>query len=212
MTELMAFGAFSFTTFLTIINPLSVMPVFMKMTETLTQKQKRTTANKALLTAFFAMLFFAFCGPFIFNLFGITADSFRIVGGVIFFSMGYDMLQAKLTRIKIAEEEVKSYVEDISITPLAIPMICGPGAITNSILFMQKAETLDMKLILIAAIFSICLITLVVLYGAAQITKFLGDTGNKVLMRIMGLIVMVVAVEFFFSGLTPILKNIIHNP
>lgn len=197
-----------FTSFFTLINPFGVMPVFMTMTGDLEEKSRRKTAFKAALVALITLIGFAFSGQLLFNFFGISVNSFRIVGGIIFFLVGYDMLQARLGKIKVSENEVKKYVNDISITPLAIPMICGPGAITNSIVLMEDANDLISKVILIFSIVLIMTITWLVLVGASKISNFLGETGNKVLMRLMGLIVMVIAVEFFFSGLKPILQDI----
>lgn len=206
------FALVCFTTFITIINPLSVMPVFMTMTASLNEFQKKKVAKKAIITALLTMLLFAFSGQLIFKFFSITVNSFRIVGGIIFFMMGWDMLQARLIRTKMDNESVREYVSDISITPLGIPMICGPGAITNSIILMEDADTILKKITLIAIMIFVLWITYIVLLGAAKITKTLGDTGNKVMMRLMGLIVMVIAIEFFFSGLSPILKGIFLNP
>ncbi len=121
------------------------------------------------------------------------------------------MLQARLGQVKIKEEEVKSYVTDISITPLAIPMICGPGAITNAIVLMEDADTFQKKVILIIAILLIMFLTYIILYSSSRLIKLLGQTGINVMMRIMGLIVMVIAVEFFFSGLKPIISDILKN-
>jgi multiple antibiotic resistance protein len=124
--------------------------------------------------------------------------------------MGMDMLQARLGQVKIKDSEVKSYVNDISITPLAIPMICGPGAITNSIVLMEDATTLQKKIVLFAAIVITMFITYLILFSSSKIIKILGQTGNNVMMRLMGLIVMVIAVEFFFSGLKPIILGMIN--
>ena len=137
-------------------------------------------------------------------------DSFRIVGGVIFFIMGMDMLQARLGHVKIKENEVKSYITDISVTPLAIPMICGPGAITNAIVLMEDANSWAKKMVLFLSIAVVVLITYVVLYSSSKLLKLLGQTGINVMMRIMGLIVMVIAVEFFFSGLKPIVHTMVQ--
>lgn len=197
-----------FATFITLINPFGVMPVFMTMTGSLSAQEKRKTATKAVVTAFITLLVFAFAGKFIFDFFSISANAFRMVGGIIFFVMGWDMLQARLIRTKMDSESVKEYVTDISITPLGIPMICGPGAITNSIILMDKAASPADAITLIGTILLVLLITLIVLFSSVKITKILGDTGNKVMMRIMGLIVMVIALEFFFSGLIPILEGI----
>lgn len=210
MTEYITISLLYFTSFFTLINPLGVMPVFMTMTSTLSKKERNHTARKAVIIAFFTLLTFAFSGHILFNFFGISVDSFRIVGGIIFFVVGYDMLQARLGKTKIDESDIKTYVDDISITPLAIPMICGPGAITNAIVLMEDSNTMALKIILLGTIFAIMLTTYLILLGSTKIIDFLGETGNKVMMRLMGLIVMVIAVEFFFSGLRPILREILN--
>lgn len=211
MTELIAFGILSFTTFFTIINPLGVMPIFMTMTSELDKESRKTTAKKAILASFVTVIIFAFTGQILFKFFGISVNSFRVVGGIIFFLMGMDMLQARLGKVKVQESEIKTYVNDISITPLAIPMICGPGAITNAIVMMEDAKTLEMQAVLIGAIIVVLGITLAILLSAGKIIKLLGQTGNNVLMRLMGLIVMVIAIEFFLSGFKPIFQEIISG-
>lgn len=209
MNELISFALLCFTSFFTLINPLGTMPVYMTMTASLSEKARAKTARKASIVAFFTILLFAFSGELLFSFFGISVNSFRVVGGVIFFLMGMDMLQARIAKTKINDSEVKTYVNDISITPLAIPMICGPGAISNAIVLMEQAKNIEMKTVLIASIFAVMLLTYIILFSSSRIIKALGETGNNVMMRIMGLIVMVIAVEFFFSGLKPILQEII---
>ena len=207
MTETFAFGLLAFTSLFTLINPLGTMPVFMAMTSELSVEERNRTARKASVVAFFTIIAFALTGQLLFNFFGISVNSFRVVGGIIFFIMGMDMLQARLSQVKIRDNEVKSYVSDISITPLAIPMICGPGAITSVIVLMEDANTLLKKLVLFISVFLIILLTWVILYSSSRLIKLLGQTGINVMMRIMGLIVMVIAVEFFFSGLKPIILD-----
>ena len=207
MQDSISFGLLCFTSFFTLINPLGTMPIFMTMTSELDIKQRNATAKKASVVGFFTIVGFALSGQLLFNFFGISVNSFRIVGGVIFFIMGMDMLQARLGQVKIKESEVKSYITDISITPLAIPMICGPGAITNAIVLMDDADSIERKIILFGAIFLVILITYLILFSSSRIIKMLGQTGNNVMMRLMGLIVMVIAVEFFFAGLKPIIMD-----
>ena len=209
MNDYIEYALKAFASFFSLINPLGIMPVFMSMTGSLTSRQRRNVAFKASLTAFITLLLFAFAGQLVFSFFSISVDSFRIVGGIIFFMMGYEMLQARISRVRLVPEEESSYITDISITPLAIPMICGPGAITNAIVFWEDAANLQHKIILLAIIFTIIFITWLVLVSATKIMNILGETGNKILMRLMGLIVMVIAVEFFFAGLRPILQDII---
>lgn len=213
MNELVSFAILCLTTFITIINPLSTLPVFLTMTSSLSEDKRKEIALKAVITAFIALVFFAFAGQFIFEFFHITANGFRVAGGILFFKMGYDMLNARITRIKISKQEVKEYSTDISITPLGIPMICGPGAITNAILLMGESHTYAQKGILITSMFLVCLIMLVTLYGGARLVNLIGETTIKVMMRIMGLILMVIAVEFFFSGLkTHYTGYVNHSP
>ena len=209
MSELSSFALLAITSFFTLINPLSIMPVFMTLTGNLTPEQRNRTAMKAVLVAFITLVIFALAGQLLFNFFHISVNSFRVVGGVIFFMMGMDMLQARLSRVKVSETEIHEYVEDISITPMAIPMICGPGAITNAIVLMEDATTLGHEMTLFVSIAVVMVTTLLVLLSGNRIIKLLGETGNKVMLRLMGLIVMVIAVEFFFAGITPYLTDII---
>lgn len=212
MNELFGFGLLAFTSFFTLINPIGTMPIFMTMTADLDKAHRNATAKKATIAAFLTIVAFAFSGQVLFAFFGISVNSFRLVGGVIFFLMGMDMLQARLSTIKIrSKSEKKTYVEDISITPLAIPMISGPGSITNAIIMMEDAESVQAKIVLIIGIFLVLLLTYLILLSSSKILKVLGNTGKNVLMRLMGLIVMVIAVEFFFSGLKPILVDILQS-
>lgn len=209
--ELLTVALLYFTSFFSLINPLGSMPVFLTMTGNLNKKARTRTAIKAVLTAFLTLMIFAFGGQMLFQFFGISVDSFRMVGGIIFFMMGYDMLNARLSSLKdLNQVQVKEYVDDISITPLGIPMIAGPGAITNSIVLMQDSPTITLKLVLVGSILLTMILTIIIYLGGSTITKVLGDTGNKIMLKLMGLIVMVIAVEFFFAGLTPILRNILH--
>ncbi len=197
-----------FTSFLTLMNPMGIMPVFLTMTSELTKQERRKTALKATVTATLVLIGFAILGEYLFKFFGISVAGLQVVGGIIFFFMGYDMLNARLSPIKISQEDVNKYVDDISITPLGIPMMAGPGAITNAIVLMGDNQGISNSLMVIASIVLVAIVLTIVLFGAVGITKFLGDKGNKVMMKLMGLIVMVIAVEFFFSGITPYIQTI----
>lgn len=211
MDTYLSFALLCFTSFVTLMNPLGIMPVFMTMTDSLDKQERKVIARKANMVAALTLILFAFSGQLLFKFFGISVNSFRMVGGIIFFMMGWDMLQAKLVKVKMNKKSVnREYEDDISVTPLAIPMICGPGAITNAIVLMEDAKTFQMKGIVIGSILLVCFLSFLVLWSSGKITVLIGKTGNKIMMRLMGLIMMVIAVEFFFSGLQPILKEIIH--
>ena len=200
-----------FTSFFTLMNPMGIMPVFLTMTSELTKRERRRTAIKATLTATLVLVAFAFLGEYLFNFFGISVAGLQVVGGVLFFIMGYDMLNARLSPLKITPEEVDKYVDDISITPLGIPMIAGPGAITNAIILMGESKSFADSSLVLGSIVLVALVLMLVLIGAVGITRFLGEKGNKIMMKLMGLIVMVLAVEFFFAGITPYIQTIMNN-
>ena len=124
---------------------------------------------------------------------------------------GIPVFVRTVVKTKVKESEVKSYVNDISITPLSIPMLCGPGAITNAIVMWNKATDWETKMIMVIAVAVVITLVYLILRSSSRIIKILGETGNNVMMRLMGLIVMVIAVEFFFSGLKPIVIDILRS-
>ncbi|MBE6287911.1 MAG: NAAT family transporter [Mediterranea massiliensis] len=211
MEALIPFALLCLTSFFTLTNPLGTMPVFLTMTNGMTEKERQSVASRATLVAFVTIMVFAFLGQFLFSLFGISTEGFRIAGGFIIFKIGFDMLQARYTSMKLKDDEIKTYANDISITPLGIPMVCGPGAIANSIVLMQDATTIEMKVILIASIAFIYSLTFFILRASTRLVKVIGETGNNVMMRLMGLILMVIGVECFISGAKPVLIDILKN-
>ncbi|MFT3878872.1 MAG: MarC family protein [Gemmatales bacterium] len=210
MSEYWSFVVVTFVSIFTMIDPLGNIPVFIALTEGLSPRDVRRVAWRATLTATLILLLFQFAGQAIFSLFHISSNSLQIVGGVIFFVTGYEMLQARLTRsLHDNGPSDVTYANDIAITPLGIPMICGPGAITTVIIRMTDADSAVKQGLLTLVIIVTLVITFIMLIGAKSILKFLGESGNKVLLRLMGLIVMAIAVELFFSGLTPYVKAIL---
>ncbi|RHJ90282.1 MarC family protein [Parabacteroides bouchesdurhonensis] len=211
METLLPFALLCFTSFFTLTNPLGTMPVFLTMTNGLSDQERRAIVKRATIISFITLMVFTFSGQFLFKFFGISTNGFRIAGGFIIFKIGYDMLQARYSNAKLKEEEVKTYADDISITPLAIPMLCGPGAIANGIMLMDDANTYTLKGILIGIIAVVYFITFLILRASTRLVKMLGETGNNVMMRLMGLILMVIAVECFVSGIRPILTDILKQ-
>lgn len=186
------------------------MPVFLSMTKGMDNAQRGRIVRRACIMSLIILIGFTIGGQILFSLFGISANGFRIAAGFIILKIGFDMLQAKYSNVKLSDEEVKVYADDISITPLAIPMLCGPGAIANGIMLMENATTWQMKVTLLLSIAVIYLLTYVILRASTRLVPILGETGNNVMMRLMGLILMVIAVECFVGGLKPVLVDIIH--
>ena len=133
METVFPFALWCFTSLFTITSPLSTMPVFLTMTQSLDEKERRAVAIRSTLVACCALLLFVLAGQFLFKFFGISTNGFRIVGGIIIFRIGFDMLQAKYTPMNLRKEEIKEYANDVSVAPLGIPLLCGPGAIANAI-------------------------------------------------------------------------------
>lgn len=208
---LLPYALLCFTSFFTLTNPLGTMPVFLTMTSGMDENERHAIVKRATIVSFITLLIFTFSGEFLFKFFGISTDGFRIAGGIIIFAIGYDMLQAKYTNVKLKKDEIKTYVNDISITPLAIPMLCGPGAIANGIMLMDDATTYTKKAVLIGIIAFVYFITFLILRASTRLVKLMGETGNNVMMRLMGLILMVIAVECFVSGARPILIDILRQ-
>ena len=211
MEDLLPFALLCFTSFFTLTNPLGTMPVFLTMTNGMNEHERKAIVRRATIVSFITLMVFTFSGQFLFKFFGISSNGFRIAGGVIIFKIGFDMLQARYSNAKLKEEEVKTYADDISITPLAIPMLCGPGAIANAIMLMDDASTFTLKGTLIGIIALVYFITFLILQASTRLVRILGETGNNVMMRLMGLILMVIAVECFVSGLKPILIDILRE-
>ncbi|MDB9182139.1 MarC family protein [Parabacteroides distasonis] len=211
MEDLLPFALLCFTSFFTLTNPLGTMPVFLTMTNGMNDHERKAIVRRATIVSFITLMVFTFSGQFLFKFFGISSNGFRIAGGFIIFKIGFDMLQARYSNAKLKEEEVKTYADDISITPLAIPMLCGPGAIANAIMLMDDASTLSLKGTLIGIIALVYFITFLILRASTRLVRILGETGNNVMMRLMGLILMVIAVECFVSGLKPILIDILRE-
>ena len=207
--ESLPFAFICLTSFFTLANPLGTMPVFLSMTKDLDNAQRADILKRATLISFVILIAFTVCGQVLFTLFGISTNGFRIAAGFIIMKIGFDMLQAKYSHVKLSDNELKVYAKDIAITPLAIPMLCGPGAIANGIMLMDDADTLTLKGILIGSIAAIYLLTYLILRASTRLLKVLGDTGTKVMMSLMGLILMVISVECFVSGVKPILVDII---
>jgi len=208
----LTFAVVTATSFLPMIDPLGTMPIFATMTERLPRRAVRRVALKACVIATAAILLFAFLGEHIFELFGISINGLRIVGGIVFFIMGYDMLQARVARTKVADPptaEDEDHLDDIAVTPLAIPLLCGPGAMTLAILRMGKAGGPAEITGLVAGVVMVMTFTYFVLVGGNRVAAALGPSVSRVMLRLMGLLLMVMAVESLFGGLTPIVREML---
>jgi len=187
-----------------IINPLSTAFVFSSITIGDTQKKKKEMAHRAVIVSSFVLIFFSITGFMIFNLFGITIEAFKIAGGLLISQVGFRMLDAKK---KTTEEEIKesSRRDDISIIPIAIPMLSGPGAITTILVLNSNAPGVMERFALLFIPIIISIISYYFLIKADLLKKALGETGSNVVARLMGLIVVVMGIQFILNGIYDII-------
>lgn len=188
-----------------IMNPLGNVPIFLALTESNSTEEKRKMALKACLTAFVILLLFLITGNFIFHAFGITVDALRVAGGIIIFGIGYKLVIGKSTHSHaLHDEEHKDAVnkDDVSITPLGIPLIAGPGTIATVMsLSTERGNQLSHSISVFIAFTLILLLTYVIFYYSSWINEKLNQTELAVITRLMGLIITVIAVEMIVSGL-----------
>jgi multiple antibiotic resistance protein len=198
------------STLLTLINPLGIAPIFVVMTERFSKKEKHQIATKGIATGTITLMIFTFLGSIIFNLYGITIEAFQIMGGILFFRSGLRMLEAQVGRSRTTDTEIEEFKEtdEIAISPIGVPLIAGPGAITGVMLLSGKApSTFSIGTLLLAVIITM-IIFYFVLRAGDQVSKKIGVTGMRVIQRIMGLILMVIAVQFVINGVETIITRL----
>tara|TARA_X000000950_G_scaffold61984_1_gene75616 strand:- start:3723 stop:4418 length:696 start_codon:yes stop_codon:yes gene_type:complete len=202
------FFIFCLTTLFTLINPIGISPILIIMTERFPQKEKINIAKKGSLTAFITLILFSLLGSVIFNFFGITIEAFQIMGGILFFRNGLRMLDSKIGRSRTtpAEQEESEESDDIAVSPIGIPLIAGPGAITAAMLLSSQTPRIYSYFTLIFSIFFVLSLVYLILRNGNVILKLLGTTGIRVIQRLMGLILMVIAVQFVINGVISIYK------
>jgi multiple antibiotic resistance protein len=199
------------TTFFTLINPIGIAPLLLVMTERFSKKERINIAWKGSLTAFLTLIIFSIMGSVIFNFFGITIEAFQIMGGIVFFRNGMRMLEAKIGRSRTTPKEQEESLEsdDIAISPIGIPLIAGPGAITASMLLSSQTPQLYSYATLGVSIFFVLSVVYLILRNGDLLMKALGHTGLRVIQRLMGLVLMVIAVQFVINGVMSALGSLI---
>lgn len=197
-----------------LVDPLAAIPTFLAVTASSTPERRRRTARKACLTCLIVLTAFALGGQVIFRLLGITLPAFEIAGGLILLLIGLEMLQARrsATQETTGEAEEASQKEDAGIVPMGIPMLAGPGAISSvMVLVGQVPQILHWKMAaILGAITLTALISYGVLAGAERVRRVLGETGIRILVRIMGLLLVALAMQFFVNGMMDL--GIIQKP
>jgi len=214
---MITFVALSVSSLFAVIDPLGCIPFYSGLTAEMDAAKKRRTLVRALLVAFCVLLAFTWFGAELLHLFGITVDAFRIAGGVIFFGIGLDMLQSQPRRWRTGinrayardrEEDDEDETDDPSITPIAIPLLAGPGSITTVMVLRPQVEGPEGAALVTAAVLVILVLTGVILAGADRVLARLGRTGLRIVEKLMGLLVTVIAVQLIIDGIGPVIRGI----
>ncbi len=202
LNDYVLYFIFAFTSIFIIVNPIEATMVFVSLTSGTDANEKRRISWRSASVAFMIAFLFAIAGNLVLRLFGITVDSMRVAGGILLFIVAIDMLRGGRYQRKVTEAELDdaNYREDISIFPLATPLLTGPGAITTVIVLMGAASTLLEKSIVIIALILTFMTTYYILRFSEIIDNALGVTGIMVLTRIMGLILGAISVDFVAIG------------
>ncbi len=195
-----------------LVDPFAALPTFLAVTAGVDRTRRRAMARKASLTAWLVLSAFAVAGEYIFKMFGITLPAFEIAGGVILLLIGLDMLEAKRspTQETSGDTEEMARKEDSGIVPLGIPMLAGPGSITAVMVLVGQVETHWQMAAILTAIFVTAIISYVVLGNSDKVSRMLGDTGIRILVRIMGLLLVALAVQYFVNGMVDL--GVISKP
>ena len=203
---LVRFSVLALSSIFFLVDPFAAIPAFLAITESADPARRKRMARKGALTCFIVLTSFAVAGQLIFRLFGITLPAFEIAGGMILLLIGLDMLQAKRSATQEAhgDTEEATAKEDAGIVPLGIPMLAGPGAISSVMVLVGQAPSIwhwQMGAIL-GSIAVTSLVSYWVLAGAGRVRKVMGETGIRVLVRVMGLLLVALAMQYFVNGLT----------
>lgn len=197
MDNLVTFSITVFTGFFAIMNPISNMPIFLSLVEGADKETKRKISKKAVIIAFVIVAVFAMLGNFIFELFGITIPAFKIAGGILIFFVGFEMLQSKRSNVKHLKDV--NVDENIAVSPLAIPILAGPGTIVTAMNFVTNVSYVQILIVIV--IFGVmCFLTFVVFRMSDLVERKLGNNVISVIGKIMGLIIAIIGTGMVIEG------------
>jgi MarC family membrane protein len=193
----------SLVTLLVVIDPLGLSPIFAALTRGYPEKRKREAAIRGTVLGAAILFLFTLAGNVLLEALGISIPAFRIAGGILLFFLALDMIFASPTGLRsrtIREQEEISYEHDVSVFPLAIPLIAGPGAITTVLLYTGERSATEVVAFLVVLL-GVLLLTFFSLLLAPRIMRLFGETGSNVLTRVLGVLLAALAVQFVLDGL-----------
>jgi multiple antibiotic resistance protein len=199
----------AFVTLFVVVDPFGLVPAFLALTDGLKAKMRRRVAVRAALIAAVILAGFALGGDWLLQRLGISLPAFRIAGGLLLFSVAFQMVLGQRAALEssTAEHAIEEHVRNIAAFPLAIPLMAGPGAITATLLLAGQARAeptlLAILLAVVAVVATLCLAVFVL---AARIKRLLGTTINNVLSRLLGVVLAALAVQYVIDGVRAVLR------
>ncbi|MGR7814249.1 MarC family protein [Lacinutrix undariae] len=198
MDNLITFSITVFTGFFAMTNPISNMTFFLSLTQGMDKKEKRSVNKRANIIAFIIVTIFVLLGKYIFELFNISIPAFKITGGILIFFIGFEMLQSKKSNVKSIKNIDED--EDIAVSPLAIPILAGPGTIVTAMNFVSNAQSI--QIFLVIAIFGfMSLLTFFTFKLSDAVVKLVGNNVISVIGKIMGLIIAIIGTGMIIQGI-----------
>jgi multiple antibiotic resistance protein len=195
----------AFVTFFVVIDPPGCAPIFASLTGGAAPAHRRAMALRSVAIASGILLFFALFGEDLLRALGVSLAAFRIAGGIMLFMIALDMVFERRTqRRENRAQQVNATpeIEDISVFPMAIPMIAGPGSIASIMLLMARSDGLDQSLVVLGALASILVLTLVALLAAGPLMRLLGHKIEAMITRVLGVILGALAAQFVIDGIS----------
>lgn len=197
----------SFVTLLVIVDPPGLAPIFAALTRGYSEKRKREAAIRGTIIGGVILFIFALIGDALLGALGIGLAAFRTAGGILLFLLALDMIFARPTGLRsrsVRDQEEDSYEQDISVFPVAIPLLAGPGAITTVLLYTGGTDAAG-TLLFMGVILAVLILSLCALLLAPRIMRLFGETGANVISRVLGVLLAALAVQFVFDGLESII-------
>lgn len=198
-----------FMGFFAIMNPVANLPVFLGLTEGLDKKTRQQIARKSLTFTFVIIAVFSIAGNLIFSLFGISLAAFQLTGGILVFLIGFNMLHGESSKVHQASGETddqQTSVLSIALSPLAIPILAGPGTIATAMNFASTGGVQELVITLVT-FFLLCLLTYLFFISGERFVKYIGNNGIKVVTQLMGLILAVIGVQMLIDAISTIVKT-----
>ena len=200
--EAITFFIYAFASIFVIVNPVAGLITFISLTSGMTVGERNATVKRSVGVACLLAIIFAVSGELLLRFFGVTLDCLRVAGGILLITVALDMMHARVSRESVTAEEIRDATrrEDVSIFPIAIPLLTGPGTIATVILIMREGETIELKVMVLVAILLTFIISYIIFIFANKINKIMGVTGSLVITRVMGLFLGAIAVNFVSVG------------